>query len=174
MNRPTILIPLIIAALTVFLWALLNRPSEEPPWPGRIQGFSFQPMRADDSPIRKEYPSVGEIDEDLALMQGDAVAVRTYSVEDTLAQIPLLAAGHGLNVALGAWIGADREANESELARLVEVYERSPRNIVRIIVGNEALLRKEVTLRQLTAYLDRVRARVWAPVSTAEPWHMWL
>jgi len=174
MNRPTIVIPLIIAALTVLLWGLLNQPSEEPPWPARIQGFSFQPMRADDDPLRKEYPTVGEIDEDLALLQGDAFAVRTYSVQDTLAQIPLLAAGHGLNVALGGWIGADLDANETELNKLIQVFEQSPRNIIRVIVGNEAVLRKEVTLRQLTGYLDRVREKVWRPVSTAEPWHIWL
>ena len=174
MNRPTIIIPLIIAALTITLWALLNQPSEEPPWPARIQGFSFQPMRADDDPLNKVYPSVGEIDEDLALLQGDAFAVRTYSVQDTLSQIPLLAAGHGLNVALGAWIGPDLEANDAELNKLIEVFRQSPRNIVRVIVGNESLLRKEVTLRQLTAYLDRVRDKIGAPVSTAEPWHIWL
>jgi exo-beta-1,3-glucanase (GH17 family)/cellulose synthase/poly-beta-1,6-N-acetylglucosamine synthase-like glycosyltransferase len=174
MKRFTIGIPLVIAVLTVSLWGLLNQPSEEPPWPGRIQGFSFQPMRADDDPTRRIYPSVMEIDEDLALLQGEAYAIRTYSVQDTLAQVPMLAAGHGLNVALGGWIGSDLEANEAELKKLSEVFQSSPRNIIRVIVGNEALLRKDVRLSQLIDYLDRVRKTVWAPISTAEPWHIWL
>jgi exo-beta-1,3-glucanase (GH17 family)/cellulose synthase/poly-beta-1,6-N-acetylglucosamine synthase-like glycosyltransferase len=174
MNRAGILFALLIALLTVFLWWLLNRPSDEPPWPERIQGFSFQPMRADDDPIKGKYPSIMEIDEDLALLQNEAYAVRTYSVAQTLAEIPQLAEGHGLNVALGAWLGPDRAANEAELGRLVEVYRRSHRNVVRVIVGNESLLREELEVDELIAYLKRVKKGVWAPVSTAEPWHVWL
>jgi len=174
MNRAGILFALLIALLTVFLWWLLNRPSDEPPWPERIQGFSFQPMRADDDPIKGKYPSIMEIDEDLALLQNEAYAVRTYSVAQTLAEIPQLAEGHGLNVALGAWLGPDRAANEVELERLVEVYRRSHRNVVRVIVGNESLLREELRVDELIAYLKRVKKGVWAPVSTAEPWHVWL
>ena len=47
MNRAGIVFSVVIAILTVALWGLLNLPSEEPPWPSSIQGFSFQPMRAD-------------------------------------------------------------------------------------------------------------------------------
>jgi len=158
----------------VFLWWLLNRPSDEPPWPARIQGFSFQPMQADEDPTEGKYPSIMEIDEDLALLQNDAYAVRTYSVAQTLAEIPQLAEGHGLNVALGAWLGPDAAANEAEIERLIEVYRRSHRTVVRVIVGNESLLREELTVDELIGHLKRVKAAVWAPVSTAEPWHVWL
>jgi len=34
------------AALTCAVWAFVNRPTTEPPWPARIQGFSFQPFQA--------------------------------------------------------------------------------------------------------------------------------
>lgn len=174
MKHGSILFSLCIAVLTVSLWALLNQPSQEPPWPEQIQGFSFQPMRADQDPTVKKYPSTMEIDEDLALLQNDAHAIRTYSVEATLAEIPQLAEGHGLNVALGAWLGPDPEANETEIARLIEVYRRSHRTVVRVIVGNESLLRNDLDPDQLIAYLDQVKASVWAPISTAEPWHIWL
>jgi exo-beta-1,3-glucanase (GH17 family)/cellulose synthase/poly-beta-1,6-N-acetylglucosamine synthase-like glycosyltransferase len=172
--RSNVVIPLLIALLTVALWGLLNLPEDEPPWPPRILGFAFQPMRADDDPARRIYPTVDEIDEDLALLQEDADAVRTYSVQDTLDQVPLLAAGHGLNVALGGWIGPDATANDQELEKLSRVFRQSHRNVVRVIVGNEALLRKDVEPQRLIAYLERVRKTVWAPISTAEPWHIWL
>jgi len=42
------------------------------------------------------------------------------------------------------------------------------------VVGNEVLLRKEQTVAQMIAYLRQVRTSVWAPVSLAEPWHIWL
>jgi len=174
MNRAGIVLSLLIAILTVSLWGLLNRPSDEPPWPARIRGFSFQPMRAGDDPTTGKYPTVMEIDEDLAVLQNEAYSVRTYSVAQTLAEVPQLAEGHGLNVALGGWLGPDAVANEVEIERLIEVYRRADRAVVRVIVGNESLLRNDLRVGELIAYLKRVRAAVWAPVSTAEPWHVWL
>ncbi len=175
MNRSvSIVIPILIAGLTVALWAMMNQPSVEPPWPTRIQGYSFQPMRADQDPGRRIYPSLAEIDEDLALLQGDAHAIRTYSVDGPLGQVPELASARGLNVSLGAWIGPDAEANEAELERLTEILGQPHRNIVRVFVGNEAILREDVRVAELTQYLDRIRRRTDIPVGTAEPWHVWL
>lgn len=169
-----LLIPILIASLTIAAWWLLNQPAEEPPWPARIQGFSFAPMRADDDPSEKRFPSLLDIDADLALLRGDAHAIRTYTVEDSLAAVPRLAAAHDLNVTLGAWIGPDRAANDRELQRLSEVLGEGHRNIVRVIVGNESILRDDLELAELMAYLERVRKITWTPVSTAEPWHVWL
>jgi exo-beta-1,3-glucanase (GH17 family)/cellulose synthase/poly-beta-1,6-N-acetylglucosamine synthase-like glycosyltransferase len=175
MNRSiNLVIPLLIAVLTVIAWWLLNQPSDEPPWPTRIQGFSFAPMRADDDPSMKKFPSLEDIDADLALLEGNAYAVRTYTVEDTLAEIPRLAAKHDLNVTLGGWIGRDPATNQREIERLEEVLNEGHRNIVRVIVGNESLLRADLPLSDLIGYLDRVRKLTWLPVSTAEPWHVWL
>lgn len=174
MTRSSVLITVVIAALTTMLWGLLNRPSDEPPWPARIQGFSFAPMRADDDPTVKRFPSVLDIDEDLALLQGDAHAVRTYTVEDTLGAIPRLAAAHGLNVTVGAWLSPDQEANNKEVDRLLEILRTGPRNIVRVMVGNETILRRDLSVSDVMAHLDRVRRSTWIPVSTAEPWHVWL
>ncbi len=174
MNRASILFSVLIAVLTVTLWGLLNLPSDEPPWPSRVQGFSFQPMRDDDDPVEGIYPTISEIDEDLALLQDETHAVRTYSVAQTLAEVPQLAAGHGLNVALGAWLDNRLENNDEEIERLVEVFRKTPGKVVRVIVGNEALLREDITVKQLIGYVKRVKSRVWAPVSTAEPWHVWI
>lgn len=168
------IIPVLIALMTVAAWALFNRPADEPPWPNRLQGFSFQPMRADNDPTVKSYPTVEEIDEDLALLQGTVHAVRTYTVEHSLGAVPRLAAARDLNVTLGAWIGPDREANESELVRLQELLGKGYRNLVRVMVGNEVLLREDIAIEEMIAYLDRVRRISWLPVSTAEPWHVWL
>ncbi len=175
MNRTiNFVIPVLIALLTVAAWGLLNQPDEEPPWPTRIQGFSFSPMRADDDPSQKRFPTVESIDRDLALLQGKAHAVRTYTVEETLAAVPRLAAAYGLNVTLGAWVGTDADANEREFKRLAEVLNEGHRDIVRVMIGNEAILRDDVEVSELIDYLDRARKLTWLPVSTAEPWHVWL
>ena len=174
MNRASLLIALLMGGLTVLLWGMVNRPDIEPPWPARIDGFSFSPVRGEESPQDGVYPDIAQIDEDLALLAGDAHAVRTYTVQSTLAQVPRMAGVHGLNVTLGAWISADAGHNEAEIARLIEVYRENHRDVVRVIVGNEAILRTDQTVEQMTKHLQRVRRSVWAPISTAEPWHIWL
>ncbi len=174
--RPSsnLLFPILIALLAVAAWALLNQPAQEPTWPAKLQGFSFSPMRADSNPSKDIYPKVEDIDADLALLKDTVHAVRTYTVKDTLAEVPRLALKHRLNVTLGAWIGTDKEENDKELDRLSEVLAQGNRNVVRVIVGNESLLRGDVTVPELSQYLDRVRRGTALPVSTAEPPYIWI
>ncbi|MGB5671505.1 MAG: glycosyltransferase [Sedimenticolaceae bacterium] len=174
MNRASLLIALLMGGLTVLLWGMVNRPDIEPPWPAKIEGFSFSPVRGEEGPAGGNYPDIGQIDEDLALLAGEVHAVRTYTVQSTLAQVPQLAGVHGLNVALGGWISDDPKHNAAEIAKLIEVYRENHRNVVRVLVGNEALLRNEQTVEQMIEHLQHVRKSVWAPISTAEPWHIWL
>ena len=174
--RPSsnLLFPILIALLAVAAWALLNQPKQEPTWPAKLQGFSFSPMRAESDPSKDIYPKVAEIDEDLALLRDTVHAVRTYTVKDSLAEVPRLALRHRLNVTLGAWIGTDMKENDRELDRLSDVLAQGNRNVVRVMVGNEALLRGDVTVPELIKYLDRVRRSTALPVSTAEPPYIWM
>ncbi len=174
MNRSGILITLLMACLAMLLWQLVNAPNMEPPWPSKIQGFAFSPYRGDQNPVKHILPSIEQIDADLALLEGKVHAVRTYSMEGTLAEIPRLAAARGINVALGAWIDKDKENNEKQLDKLIAVYQQYHKSIVRVIVSNEAILRQDLTVDEALAYVKRVKQRVWAPVSIAEPWHIWL
>ena len=174
MNKVNVIIALAVASLTLGLWAMFNIPESEVPWPQRIQGFAFQPMRADQSPIDKIFPTVEEIEKDLVLLKGKTHAIRTYAVENTLGEIPYLARKYNINVALGAWIDDRLENNEKEIKRLIEITATSWRNVIRLIVGNEVVLRNDISVKKLIVYLDRVRAIVDTPVSTAEPWHVWL
>ena len=173
MTRANIITGVAVAILTICLWAYMNRPEQEPAWPTRIQGVSFQPMRDGQDPIAKHYPTEDEIDGDLALLAGKIHAVRTYTVESTLVKIPQLAKKYGINVALGGWLDTDLTRNENEISTVIETA-RLNTNVVRIIIGNEALLRTDVSIDNMIEYLDRVRKSVWVPVSTAEPWHVWV
>jgi exo-beta-1,3-glucanase (GH17 family)/cellulose synthase/poly-beta-1,6-N-acetylglucosamine synthase-like glycosyltransferase len=174
MSRANIIIALAIAALTISFWALLNRPEVEPPWPEVIQGFSFSPLGVQHDPAKGILPTPEEIDADLALLQGRTHAVRTYTVEGAQGEIPRLARKYGINVALGAWIDERLEKNEVEIERVIKIADENRRNVVRVIVGNEVILRKDIPPKQLIEYLDRVRKKLAVPVSTAEPWHIWL
>jgi exo-beta-1,3-glucanase (GH17 family)/cellulose synthase/poly-beta-1,6-N-acetylglucosamine synthase-like glycosyltransferase len=173
MKMSSIVIAVAIAIMAVSLWALANRPDVEPPWPARIQGFSFSPFQAGQAPFEKIYPSTSEIESDLALLEGKTHAIRTYSVEDVLVEIPALARKHKINVAFGVWIDADMERNRADM-RIFVAEARKNANIVRAVVGNEALLRGDLPLEQLIDYLDQAREALNIPVSTAEPWHVWV
>jgi exo-beta-1,3-glucanase (GH17 family)/cellulose synthase/poly-beta-1,6-N-acetylglucosamine synthase-like glycosyltransferase len=174
MTRINIIIAAAIAAITVSLWAYINRPETEPPWPDVIQGFSFSPMRAHHDPLKHKLPTAEEIEADLALLEGKTYAVRTYRMGGAFADIPAMARKYGINVALGAWIDGHLDENEKEVMRLIEYADRYRRNVVRVLVGNEVLLRNDIPIEKLIGYIRRVRAQVGMPVSTAEPWHVWL
>ncbi|MFH1984599.1 MAG: glycosyltransferase [Pseudomonadota bacterium] len=162
----------VISVMAVGLWALANRPEQEPAWPQQIMGFSFSPFRAGQSPLKKIYPSEAEIDADLSLLTGKTHAIRTYTVEEGLDKIPEIARRHGINVALGVWISADLEQNQTDLDKFLAIGRKSP-NIVRAVVGNEVLLRGELPVAVMIGYLDQARDALSVPVSTAEPWHVW-
>jgi exo-beta-1,3-glucanase (GH17 family)/cellulose synthase/poly-beta-1,6-N-acetylglucosamine synthase-like glycosyltransferase len=170
---PSLIIAAVFATLTFAVWAYLNRPTREPPWPTRIQGFAFSPFRLNEDPTHLEMPTDAEIDADLALLEGKVNAVRTYSVGATLADIPDLADKHGINVALGAWLDNQLDKNEEQLQKVIELAD-SHQNVVRVVIGNEVLLRGDLTVEQLAKYLDRARAAIGQPVGTAETWYAWL
>src|SRR6201992_829305 len=136
---PGLLIAAAFAALTCAVWAFLNRPAAEPPWPAHIQGFSFSPFRIGEDPTRHVMPTDAEIDSDLKLLAGKINAVRTYSVEGSLGDVAQLAERHGINVAVGAWIDDHRDTNESQLEAAVELA-RTHLNVMRVFIGNEVVL----------------------------------
>ncbi len=174
MNRAGLAIVLSMGVLTLLLWWLVNRPGIEPPWPAKIAGVSFSPIRSDQDPTAEKFPSIAEIDADLALLAGDVTGVRTYTVQATMAEVPRLATTHGLSVTLGAWINDQADFNAAELDRLVRTYSKNHRQIVRVIVGNESVHREDQTVDQVIGHIRTVKQSVSAPVSTAEPWYLWL
>ena len=174
MTRVNVLIGIAIAVVSISFWALLNRQETEPPWPKRIQGFSFSPMQAWNNQIEHNLPTAEEIESDLKLVSDKTYAIRLYTTEGVLAEIPAMAAKYGLNVSLGAWIDKNLEENERQVETVIRLARENHRNVIRVIVGNESMLRGETTVKEIGAYLDRVRAAVDVPVSTAEPWHIWV
>jgi exo-beta-1,3-glucanase (GH17 family)/cellulose synthase/poly-beta-1,6-N-acetylglucosamine synthase-like glycosyltransferase len=163
-----------VIALVLFAnfatWALVNRSTIERPWGGVINGLSYSGWRAGDEANKL---SDADIDRDMAILEGHTNSVRTYGVSDGLDHIVAAAGRHGLNVTLGAWISRDSAANAAEVAHLIDIVHANP-NVKRVIVGNEALLRADISINDLIDLIERVKRQVSIPVSTAEPWHVWL
>lgn len=173
LNIANFLIAIAVTLLTLAIWAYFNRPEQQPPWPKRIQGLSFSPMREDDDPLERKLPTQEEIEADLKLLAGKTYAVRTYSVEDVGEQFPKLAKKYNINVTIGAWIDKRLDHNAEEIKKAIAAANEN-QNVVRVIVGNEAILRGDLTAEEMIPYLDHVRAEIGQPVSTAEPWHVYV
>ena len=169
----TIVLAILIASNMLF-WSYLNVPQTIVEWDGKMMGLSFNPMRRHHDIEKNIYPSVEEINEDLGLLENKVHAVRTYSVTQGLDVIPELARQHHMNVTVGAWIGKDELANEKEIQQLIALSREKHPNILRTLVGNEALLRKDVTVDELISFIRQVKQQTWRPVSTSETWDNWL
>ncbi|MFZ5757239.1 MAG: glycosyltransferase [Pseudomonadota bacterium] len=169
---PTLFVLLALSAITLGLWTILNRPMLEPDWPQQVAGYAYSPYHAGQDPMQGQHPDHGQIRQDLALLATQTSRIRTYSVDGVLGDIPALAQPFGMQVTVGAWLSGDYLQNALEIDRLARVVNANP-NVDRVIVGNEVLLRRELSVEKLVEYVRYVKTRVKVPVSTAEPWHLW-
>lgn len=173
MRISSLFVALLFAAVTFSLWALINRPTEVVAWPEEISGYAFSPFRQGQDALINVMPSTEEIREDVALLADEARALRTYSSLRSLADVPAIADQYGMDVTLGIWLGLDPQINQDEMVAgvaLANTYD----NVTSVMVGNETVLRGEFTAEEMSVLLERVKSQVSQPVSTAEPWHVWL
>jgi exo-beta-1,3-glucanase (GH17 family)/cellulose synthase/poly-beta-1,6-N-acetylglucosamine synthase-like glycosyltransferase len=173
--RKNALIVLIVMAVNLGLWAFFNRPADpQLDFTGQVKAVSFSPYRADQDPLVNKFPTPKQIEEDIVFLKGKAGAIRTYSSLDGMELIPGLAEKHGMPVMAGAWLDKRLKRNEQEIAGLIKNLQEH-KNITRVFVGNESILRGDFTVAQLSEYIRRIKeAAPDVQVSTAEPWHVWI
>lgn len=170
----------VFAELAVLAWGWPNREQQAgPDVSGQIASMSFAPFRDGQSPLTQVFPSREQIDEDLARLKGLSRGVRTYTSREGMEAVPPLAAKYGIKVIQSAWITSDatekgRATNEAEVDSLIQLAHDYPDTVERVIVGNEVLLRRDLTSEKLIAHIRRVKANVKQPVSYADVWAFWL
>jgi exo-beta-1,3-glucanase (GH17 family)/cellulose synthase/poly-beta-1,6-N-acetylglucosamine synthase-like glycosyltransferase len=169
-------IPLLFALAVVAahfgIWAFTNHTILLLDAPPIVNGFAYSGFQKNQSPLDKQYPSTAELAKDLKLLNPLTDRIRLYGALEN-SEVTALASKLNLEVIAGAWISPDADQNAREIEALEEKIMFYP-NIERAIVGNEVLLRKDLTLEQLIPYLDAVKDKTDVPISTAEPWHVWL
>ena len=115
-----------------------------------------------------------QIDEDLTQLSRVTDCVRTYSVELGQDQVAAIAKRHGLKVIQGIWIGTHPEKNRAEIETGVKIANAYPDVVRAVVVGNEVLLRGDMSASDLAATIRTVKAQVKVPVTYADVWEFWL
>lgn len=175
--RPYLLSFLVAAVALAGLWYGLGKPVILPDAATpthKLQCASYSPFDKDQSPFDQPFVLRPErMDADLALLATRFHCVRTYSMTG-LEAIPELARKHGLKLMLGAWVNSNLVDTQKEIDALIKAANANPDVVQSVIVGNEALLRKEVTGEQLAGLIGQVKAQVKQPVTYADVWEFWL
>jgi glucan 1,3-beta-glucosidase len=158
------------------LWAWLGRPVSLPDAPGgKFECLSYTPYRGSQTPFDKEFVvPKGQIEDDLAHLAAGTRCVRTYSSRQGLDAVAELAPRHDLDVLLGIWISREAKDNAKEIEAALRAAAAHPERVKAIVVGNETLLRRELTGEQLIEEIQRVRARTSVPLTYADVWEFWL
>ena len=136
---------------------------------------SYAPFRDAQTPLSPATRVAPEqIAQDLAQLAKISECVRTYSIESGLDQVPEEAAKVGLKVIQGIWLGSNRQKNLAQISTVVGLVKQYPDVITAVVVGNEVLLRGEMTTSDLAATIRSVKAQVAVPVTYADVWEFWL
>lgn len=141
----------------------------------KLQCVSYAPFRGAQTPLipTTQIPPE-QIAQDLAQLAKITDCVRTYSIENGLDQVPALAAKVGLKVIQGIWLSSNRIKNLAQISVAIELTKEHPDVITALVVGNEVLLRGEMTTSDLAAHIRSVKSRVTVPVTYADVWEFWL
>ena len=168
-----LVIALAVAVLNFVGWQWFNPAADFVDWEeSGVQGFAYSGFQRHQDPREGNYPTEADFRSDLQLLAEHTQHIRTYASAPN-ENLPRLASEYGLKVTAGAWLSTDAVANDREMAALVRSV-RGAGNVQAVIVGNESILRGDLTVKELSAYLKRVRGKLGVPVTTAEPWHVWL
>lgn len=167
-----------LIAVAASWWWLASpvTPARAPiPAAGRLDCVSYAPFRGAQNPLDPgTRVSAEQIAQDLAQLSRITGCIRTYSIDNGLDQIPALAQKAGLKVIHGLWLSSDRGKNRYQIDVSVALAREYPDVITAVVVGNEVLLRGEMTAPELAATIRNVKSQVRVPVTYADVWEFWL
>lgn len=119
----------------------------------KIHGLSFSPYAEGQGPGTQISDT--QIRERLAFIQPYVRSIRSFSCKEGNELIPAIAKENGLGTMVGVWLDDDREKNEVEITNAVAIANAGHADI--LAVGNEVLLRGDISEDELLDYIRRVK-----------------
>jgi glucan 1,3-beta-glucosidase len=134
-----------------------------------VHGLCFSPYLEGQQP--GSQITEAQIRERLRILRPHARWVRSFSCTDGHEQTPRVAHELGLKTLVGAWLGTDAGINERELQGVIDVARNGHADIV--AVGNEVLLREDMSEDELLACIQRVKdALPGVPVGYVDAYYL--
>ncbi|MPZ38747.1 MAG: beta-(1-6) glucans synthase [Rhizobiales bacterium] len=169
----------LVAVMIAAAWSWLGVAVEMPQAPtglgAKLDCVSYAPFRGDQNPLGPAtVVEPWQIEEDLAQLKPLTGCIRTYSIDHGLDKIPEIAKRHGMKVLHGLWLSSLPDLNHRQISTTIELANRFPDVIEAIVVGNEVLLRGEMSAPDLARTIREVKAKVPMRVTYADVWEFWL
>ena len=121
-----------------------------------MHGLCFSPYVNGQKP--GDQLSEEQIRRRLKIIQPHTNWVRSFSCTEGNEMIPQIAHEMGLKTLVGAWLGEDKEVNDLEIAKLIELAKEGYVDIA--VVGNEVLYRGDLTEEELLQYILKVKQAI--------------
>jgi exo-beta-1,3-glucanase (GH17 family) len=121
-----------------------------------IHGICFSPYVEGQKPGMTI--SADQIRERLAIVSPHVRWIRTFACSEGNELIPAIAKEAGLKTLVGVWLDDDRERNALEIDNAIELARAGHADVLG--VGNEVLLRDELSEDELIGYIERVKQAV--------------
>jgi exo-beta-1,3-glucanase (GH17 family) len=177
LRTPLALLLISLGAIAAVWWWLatpitLARAPIDPN--AKLQCVSYAPFRNGQTPlIPSTLITAEQVEQDLAQLAKVSDCIRTYSIENGQDIIAGIAKRFGLKVIQGIWLSSNRFKNLNQISTVVRLTREYPDTISAVVVGNEVLLRGEMTEGDLAAIIRSVKSQVTVPVTYADVWEYW-
>jgi exo-beta-1,3-glucanase (GH17 family) len=170
-----VLVSAAIFASWAYLGALVAMPRLPIPSSEKLYCISYSPFHGRQTPFDLSLKiDAQQIEDDLTKLASVTDCVRTYSTDFGLDHVVEVAARLNLKVMQGIWIGEDKVRNRREIATVAALAKQFPGVIRSVVVGNECLLRAEISATDLAGLIRDAKAQMSLPVTYADVWEFWL
>ena len=173
---------LLASIIQIFFWLSDSDKFVSPPdADNMIKSLSYAPYK---NGPKKEILSEEEVLRDLTVLKKVTKKIRLYAAADAVPVMPV-AKQLGMQVHFGIWLSGNVEANAKEVALAKELINTYYANVASVIVGNEVLLRKDLTIEELVVYIKDFKEFMYKidkkspmkyhkpQVTTADVWSVW-
>jgi len=137
-----------------------------------IHGLCFSPYV--EGQATGSILSAEQIQRRMAVIMPYTRHIRSFSCTEGNELIPQIAREKGLKTMVGAWLSPDKARNEKEIQSLVQLAREGLVDVA--TVGNEVLMRQELSLQEVIEYVSRVRAQLPShiPVGYVDAYYQFL
>ncbi|CAN5600912.1 hypothetical protein BH10BAC4_BH10BAC4_20050 [soil metagenome] len=125
-----------------------------------MHGIGFSPYVEGQKP--GDIITEKQIRKRMEIIQPYTKWVRSFSCTEGNELIPKIAKEYGIKTLVGAWLGNDDKINRQEVKNLIRISKEGYVDIA--AVGNEVMLRGDLTEDELLAFMDNVRKAIPAGI----------